>query len=270
VRKYGNQSPNPPNLWERLGIKRRLADSLVNLLSLSGNGDKIPKVADFALQPPLHPRNLTMSKNLYLVGLIMFGALVITGTAAAQTATDSNKDLGVTKPRSTNSGFTRNELRNIYQQDIGQGFTSQSLNSIALRNAQARVGYVGQTTPGTSGAARSSSISSLAPGRSAKPFNSVSSSPTVSPYMNLFREDLDGNSDLNYQTLVRPQFQQMQQNQQFERQNMELNYKVQSISAQSAFQNPAGSENVYPTGHQTAFGYYGRYYPTMGQPQRGR
>lgn len=211
-----------------------------------------------------------MSKNFWLVGLILVGMAGIVPTASAQTATDSNKDLGVTKPRSTSGSYTRNELRNIYQQDVGQGYTSQSLNSIALRNAQARVGYVGQSTPGTSGALRPSSVSSLAPGRSAKPFNSVSSSPTVSPYMNLFREDLDGNSDLNYQTLVRPQFQQMQQNQQFERQNMELNYKVQSISAQSAFQNPAGSENIYPTGHQTAFGYYGRYYPTMSQPQRGR
>ena len=44
---------------------------------------------------------------------------------------------------------------------------------------------------------------------------------------------------------------------------MELSQRVQSISAQSAFQNPAGSEQQYPTGHQTAFGYYGRYYPGM-------
>lgn len=189
--------------------------------------------------------------------------------ALATAATAQTNDLNVTKPRSTSSsGYTRNELQSIYRQDVGQGFTSQSLNSISLRNAQARVGYVGQTTPGTSGAVRPSSVSTLAPSRSAKPFNSVSSSPTVSPYMNLFREDLDGSSDLNYQTLVRPQFQQLQQNQQFQRENMELNYKVQKISAQTAFQNPAGSENMYPTGHQTAFGYYGRYYPTMSQPQQ--
>lgn len=180
-----------------------------------------------------------------------------------------NTDLSVTKPKSSQTGFTRSELQSIYRQDVGQGFTSQSLNSIALQNAQARVGYVGQTTPGTSGAARPSTVSTLSPGRSSKPFQSVSSSPTVSPYMNLFREDFDGGSDLNYQTLVRPQFQQMQQNQQFQRDLMEQNYKVQKISAQTAFQNPAGSESVYPTGHQTAFGYYGRYYPGMTQP-RGR
>jgi hypothetical protein len=194
---------------------------------------------------------------------LLLGAWAAFSVTVAQA---QNTDLSVTKPKSSQTGFTRSELQSIYRQDVGQGFTSQSLNSIALQNAQARVGYVGQTAA-AAGAPRSSISPSLSPGRSAKPFQSVSSSPTVSPYMNLFREDFDGSSDINYQTLVRPQFQQMQQNQQFQRDLMEQNYKVQKISAQTAFQNPAGSESVYPTGHQTAFGYYGRYYPGMTQPR---
>ena len=81
--------------------------------------------------------------------------------------------------------------------------------------------------------------------------------------MNLFRDDLDGSGDFNYQTLVRPQLNQLQLNQQFQNQNSELNRKVQSISAQRDYANPAGSESMYPTGHPTAFGYHGRYFPAL-------
>ena len=86
--------------------------------------------------------------------------------------------------------------------------------------------------------------------------------------MNLFRTDLDGGGDFNYQTLVRPQFQQMATNQQFQRQNMELSQRVQQISAHGAYQNAAGSQTQYPTGHQTAFGYYGSYFPGMAQQHK--
>ena len=196
----------------------------------------------------------------------------VSGSAVfAQSHSHSSTD--VTKPRSEVGGYTGNELRSIYRNDVGQGYTSKSLNAISLQNARARVGYVGQSSAGMpsggTGGLTSGATSPLAPSRSAKPFSSVSSSPTVSPYLNLFREDLDGSSDFNYQTLVRPQLQQQQFNQQFQRDNMELNQKVQSISAQSDYKNPAGSETQYPTGHQTVFGYYGRYYPGMTQ-QRAR
>jgi hypothetical protein len=180
--------------------------------------------------------------------------------AAAQTE--------VVKPRASSGGNSDTEIRTIYQQDVGQGYTVSSLNSIALQNARARVGNFGQSSANPSSGLVQSRTPSLAPGRSAKPFSSVGSSPTVSPYLNLFREDFDGGGDFNYQTLVRPQFQQLATNQQFQRQNQEISQRVQAISAQGAFQNPAGSEQLYPTGHQTAFGYYGRYYPGMPQPRR--
>lgn len=196
--------------------------------------------------------------------------LVVGPNALGQSASEPGK---FTPRSSSSSRASDQELRSIYRQDIGQGFSSSSLNQIALSNARAKVGYYGQSsygqpqsTPSSLGASRTPS---LAPSGT-KPFSGVTSSPTVSPYLNLFRTDLEGGGDFNYQTLVRPQLQQMATNQQFQRQNMELAQRVQAISAQSPYQNPAGSETIYPTGHQTAFGYYGTYYPGMQQLQQRR
>lgn len=178
----------------------------------------------------------------------------------------------IVKPRTGSSLQASNELRQVYQEDVGMGYTTSSLNQISLANARQQVGNYGQASfnqryaPG--GGSRVPTLGGGGP--TSKPFSSVGSSPTVSPYLNLFREDFDGGGDFNYQTLVRPQFQQLATNQQFQRQNTELSQRVQAISAQSAFQNPAGSEQQYPTGHQTAFGYFGRYYPGKTQPQGRR
>ncbi len=200
--------------------------------------------------------------NYFLLKTLLVPCILASGASAF-----AQSDSRVTKPVSSVDGNAGNELRSIYRQGVGQGYTAESLNSISLRNAQARIGNVGQAS---AGASRSSAgVSSFSPSPANKPFSSVSSSPTVSPYMNLFREDFGGASDLNYQTLVRPQLNQMQANQQFQRANTDLSQRVQAISAQSAFRNPAGSETVTPTGHQTTFGFYGRFYPGMGQ-QRGR
>lgn len=95
--------------------------------------------------------------------------------------------------------------------------------------------------------------------RGSKPFSSYQTSPTVSPYLNLFRTDLQGGGNFNYSTLVQPQLQQQQLNQQLERQNGQTNRRLQSIAAQADF-NPQGSKDEYPTGHQTVFNYMGHYY----------
>jgi hypothetical protein len=89
----------------------------------------------------------------------------------------------------------------------------------------------------------------------------------VSPYLNLFREDLEGGGDFNYNTLVRPQLQQQQFNQQVQRQGLALERQLQSFAAQSDF-NPQGSTTQLPTGHQTVFRYYGRYHPRMNAYRR--
>jgi hypothetical protein len=93
-----------------------------------------------------------------------------------------------------------------------------------------------------------------------KPFQSYTPAPAVSPYLNLFREDLNGQRDFNYNTLVRPMLQQQQVNQQFQQQSAEMSRRLQSLAARPKF-NPQGSETQAPTGHQTVFMYTGRYFP---------
>ena len=86
--------------------------------------------------------------------------------------------------------------------------------------------------------------------------------------MNLFRVDLNGNNNFNYSTLVRPQLQQQQVNQQIEQQNLQNSRRIQSIAAQADF-NPQGAKDQYPTGHQTVFSYLGHYYaPPRPNPKR--
>jgi hypothetical protein len=105
-----------------------------------------------------------------------------------------------------------------------------------------------------------------------KPFSNLTSAPTVSPYLNLFRNDLNGQSDFNYQTLVRPQLQQQQVNSQLQRQDLQNARRLQAIAAQADF-NPSGSKDEYPTGHQTVYNYTGHYFPAPQRhqkPQPGR
>lgn len=100
-----------------------------------------------------------------------------------------------------------------------------------------------------------------------KPFDSYSPQPTVSPYLNLFRVDLNGNNDFNYSTLVQPQLQQRQLNQQLQEQALQNSRRVQKIAAQGDY-NPEGAKDQYPTGHQTVFSYTGHYFPAVRPNQK--
>jgi hypothetical protein len=171
---------------------------------------------------------------------------------------------GEFSPVSKPGGYAQQELQQIYQDSIGSGYTGASLNNRILYSARANAPYV-RAPSSVSGGPRVG----LGVGASSasKPFTSFSPAPTVSPYLNLFREDLAGNDDLNYNTLVRPMLQQQQFNQQVQRQSLEMERRLQSFAAQSDF-NPQGSTQQLPTGHQTVFRYYGRYYPTMNRFRR--
>ena len=163
------------------------------------------------------------------------------------------------------SGYTGQALQNLYRSDVGNGYSVQSLNQLVLQNAQARVPYVGQQGPPDLGPA------TIGPGlatRATKPFSTISTTPTVSPYLNLFNTSQNGTSAFNYQTLVRPQLQQNAINQAQMRQNLDVDRKVQALAARGAYSNPAGSETEYPTGHQTAYMYYGHYYPDAGDHRK--
>ncbi|TWT88168.1 hypothetical protein Mal64_16450 [Pseudobythopirellula maris] len=158
-------------------------------------------------------------------------------------------------------GYGSQLTEQLRTQSIGTGYTGASLNAISLRNAQAQSAAVGLQGSGvvSSSVGSGPGVSSLGP--SAKPFSSISQTPTVSPYLQLFDED---NNDINavpYLTRVRPQLQQQEANQSFQRQTQALNQRVQQISAQPAF-NPQGSTQQSPTGHPTTFGYYSHFYPS--------
>jgi len=101
----------------------------------------------------------------------------------------------------------------------------------------------------------------------AKPFSNVTPTPTVSPYLNLFREGFGDNNDLNYQTLVQPQLRQQRVNRQVNVQSQQLNRKLISLTARNAY-NVQGSTTLAPTGHAASFQNYSRFYPGKSRARR--
>jgi hypothetical protein len=180
------------------------------------------------------------------------------GAALAQSTVFGNP-----KPLSGTGGNAAREMKSIYRSAVGTGYSVDSLMQQTLSRGIARVPDVGQAS--ARGSRIDSGLGSFA--NLNKPFGNYSPAPTVSPYLNLFREDLDGQSDLNYQTLVQPQLRQQAINERQQRESMEMAQRLQSIGAQSDF-NPAGSRTQPPTGHQTVFQYYGHYYPAFQQRRR--
>jgi hypothetical protein len=180
------------------------------------------------------------------------------GFAAAQ-----NTVFGNPKPLSTTGGYAAQEMRSIYRGAIGTGYSVNSLSKQMVNRDLPKVPNVGQAS--ARGSRIDSGLAAYASG--SKPFGNYSPAPTVSPYLNLFREDLDGESDLNYQTLVQPQLRQQAINERQQRDSMAMAQRLQAIGAQSDF-NPAGSRAMPATGHQTVFMYYGHYYPAMNRGRR--
>ena len=197
-----------------------------------------------------------MSKK-FALGCALFIGLSSCGVAAAQSSVFGNPT-----PLSNTGGYAAQEMRSVYRNAIGTGYSADTLNKQSLNRATARIPNVGQASaPG------SRLDTGLGGGFNNKPYANYSPSPTVSPYLNLFREDLDGQSDLNYQTLVQPQLRQQAVNERLQREAFDISRRLTSIAAQSDY-NPAGSTNQPPTGHQTVFQYYGHYYPALNQRRR--
>jgi hypothetical protein len=66
--------------------------------------------------------------------------------------------------------------------------------------------------------------------RQAKPFEGVHRDPTVTPYLNLYRDENNGESAPNYFAFVRPQFEQLDANRAQQRELQQLRGQVQSMS----------------------------------------
>lgn len=84
-----------------------------------------------------------------------------------------------------------------------------------------------------------------------KPFQGVSAAPTVSPYLNLFRDE-QGSELPNYYTFVRPQLQQQATNRAQQAELMRLRRQVQTMplgNQATAMQNAP----VSATGHGTRY-----------------
>lgn len=82
------------------------------------------------------------------------------------------------------------------------------------------------------------------------------SKPTVSPYMNLFRNDSDNVP--NYQTLVRPQIQQQALNQQVTKSLDRQQTAVQSLQHDVLHQRPSA---IRSTGTGATSSNYSHYFP---------
>ncbi len=196
-----------------------------------------------------------MFKKLKVIAVC--SSLVVVAIATAHSNAQAPVP-GNPRPLSRPGGFASTELNTIYRNSVGTGYSVSTTNQQALFNSRARVENVGQSAAGMGRIG----LGLDSGGPANKPFGNYSAAPTVSPYLNLFREDLNGGSDLNYQTLVRPQLQQQQFNQQMQQAGRDISRRMQSIAAQSDF-NPSGNVHAPPTGHQTVFNYTGRYYPVQ-------
>src|SRR5262249_44865865 len=135
-------------------------------------------------------------------------------------------------PFNTIPGYAGQQLSQMYNQSVST--TTPNLNQMALRNAQALAQQSMQQQAPSMGAAR------IGPGAGTsysgqKPFSNYSTGPTVSPYLNLFRTDVNGQNQFNYSTLVEPQLQQLQTNQQLSRQTSSNERRLEAIAAQADF-----------------------------------
>ena len=95
---------------------------------------------------------------------------------------------------------------------------------------------------------------------SSKPFANVQRQPTLSPYLNLLRNDGDDLGGMpNYHTFVRPVLEQQRTNRRTGRQIQGLNQEVQAVNRQLAHQ-PSQATMLRPTGHETVFMNFSHYY----------
>jgi hypothetical protein len=91
------------------------------------------------------------------------------------------------------------------------------------------------------------------PGRAqAKPFETIYREPTISPYLNLYREEDDAEGAPNYHTFVRPYQQQIETNRLQQRELQRLRGQVQGLSTTIA--TPQYGEASLPvTGTRTRY-----------------
>ena len=157
---------------------------------------------------------------------------LIVGVAAIGFASDAWAQLGQRQPRDRMTG--RPLARSAYVSPQARG----ARNSFASRSV---------------GGARLSRNAS-------RPFANIRHRPTVSPFVNLARSDLDFELGVpTYQSTVRPQLDQIDFNQRQSFEMQQINEQIRQIEARTAFQ-PQGSTTIRPTGHVSYFFNYSTYF----------
>ncbi len=86
-----------------------------------------------------------------------------------------------------------------------------------------------------------------APGQANKPFSGVAQGPTISPYLNLFRDESQ-NAAPNYYAFVRPQQEQYEAARAQQAQLQQLQRQVQQTSYRTPATNVAGGARFGDTG----------------------
>jgi hypothetical protein len=97
-----------------------------------------------------------------------------------------------------------------------------------------------------------------------KPFSNFVGQGSVTPWLALSQPFTSPTT--NYFSNVRPQLDQQRANQQMAAKNAQLQRQLNTLAAQAPY-NPAGSENMAPTGHVAAYMNYGGYYTPV-QPTK--
>jgi hypothetical protein len=124
-----------------------------------------------------------------------------------------------------------------------------------VRNSrQSTTGFHAQTpqqtfnTPARRTAAQSGSVAAGDKASGVKPFNHVTHAPTLSPYLNLYREESRGLIP-NYHTFVRPMQQQHEANQRQSSQLHQLQRQVRQTSYSTPTSGRSGPARYGDTAH---------------------
>lgn len=116
------------------------------------------------------------------------------------------------------------------------------------QTAMGALGQVGVLGPsGYRVAARNGATPPAVGNQKPKPFANVGSTPTISPYLNLFRDETE-NATPNYYAFVRPQQDQYDANRQQQSQLQQLQRQVRQATYQSPATNVAGGARFGDTG----------------------
>lgn len=96
------------------------------------------------------------------------------------------------------------------------------------------------------------------PTRNKRPFEDMNlARPAVSPYLNLLNSQSTGIT--NYQTLVKPQVQQLAT---ARRQGAQINQLQKQVAARPT-SGTQGSESLRPTGHHSTYQNFSHFYPSL-------